>query len=1174
MVTRVPGVCPLFHQLKPILLDHRHHTLPQRLHLYDVGVLSSLNYGIKVIGLSRKGSLQYHSLILGHWRAIARSPRHITRESNAALALRLQRQLPILAFASLHRTWRGQLLLRQEEATPHDVIRHVPIPAPWSIDPALRTHDTELGDAATQPALDASLQVESACLACPTCSRGFKDMSALKIHCTKLGHSFPDNLQFTRRFDMARDALEGLPQCKHCCAPFAVWRTLKDHINLGRCPELSKITNDQEVAVEGCPVAQKPQVVYLVQARSFSSLLNDRTLLYTITHVCVICCRWCASNVSLSNHYQRNHLDIHKAASTHQPMIRAHAALLDNARQCSLCLSVVKNIKRHKCSVIQQMAVLHEVINVKPSSLLSNSAANAEQTAPHKCDICGTTCKTALGLRQHKARARNCKPPVTQVTQKHCCTIGDCIRSYSSLKALKRHQHSAHGHLAQTSHIMPHGNRTLDQFFLGKTQLRDSQRPRRHCDIPKSLLELVEAEVRCHSHLLWRLDWIYAVLRPSLDQEPVLHKLLGMKYTNGHPPMKFLHHHATEMKLRQLLLCTHTCEPNTWLLLLHNFYCIIGRDCAFHICLECVARPCLLSRKLADDSRGCLGSADPWLTLLLLEPHFFHHGWPKLRTRRDGRHEPSLSGFVGQTSSFADAVHRQTQKCPGAALCSRRVARHIASRSGKTYTPPGTDALCSFFGLCHDDFHRNGGRISSAIFGRHSPAVEKGACCRHGESAIEASPSHHDDEGAQITNLTGPRQCSIRQHPTSAPQKGLSHREWQLGLPHLGSCRQVPSTQRRRSTYSCPAGRSSQNSDRLHGAPGHHQISKSEVASEPTGASHSVEAHDHLAASSWQCALRGDAEAGPKRQHPTHLDERETSHRRSITTDDKGGPTSSHTNGQEPGQREILLRLKYQLQQAQLTNRNAWCWLNSLYLSFGIMWVDWALDGAPPAPIPVCFTDLLLGKTSHVLCLPRHLDLTLFENSLADACQAQQDVGEGLDAWLSIVNSSTYDSSWLLRSNLGVLDSGGHLSPLQLHLPRSAVRKRGLQSLIRNWSNDTRGRQALVHVPQHICLQILRFHHTYARREDMIFWDRHRVVTLPIFSNVHRSEVKWRSYMLRSGIIHQGDSAHSGHYRAVYFDKNGSIHAWNDYKAMAEIGDEEFIQRHLCYFWLSLIQTS
>ena len=85
-----------FKRLQPVLGDRRTLTLQQRLAVYDTCVSSTLTYATLAAGPGRADLLRIHAVVIRHLRHMARSPRHVTHESNLALCDRLGRSLPLL----------------------------------------------------------------------------------------------------------------------------------------------------------------------------------------------------------------------------------------------------------------------------------------------------------------------------------------------------------------------------------------------------------------------------------------------------------------------------------------------------------------------------------------------------------------------------------------------------------------------------------------------------------------------------------------------------------------------------------------------------------------------------------------------------------------------------------------------------------------------------------------------------------------------------------------------------------------------------------------------------------------------------------------------------------------------------------------------------------------------
>ena len=78
------------HRLGTILHSSRALSIRQRVRLHLICIRPSLNYGLHAMGLATSIVRKVEVLEMQHLRAIAKSPVHITRESNACLLQRLK----------------------------------------------------------------------------------------------------------------------------------------------------------------------------------------------------------------------------------------------------------------------------------------------------------------------------------------------------------------------------------------------------------------------------------------------------------------------------------------------------------------------------------------------------------------------------------------------------------------------------------------------------------------------------------------------------------------------------------------------------------------------------------------------------------------------------------------------------------------------------------------------------------------------------------------------------------------------------------------------------------------------------------------------------------------------------------------------------------------------------
>ena len=81
-------------RLRSVLHAYRTLTVTHRVRLWRATVWPCLAYGLEVCGLSEAHHAQIQTLTMRHLRGIARSPAHLTHESDSALAQRLGVSLP------------------------------------------------------------------------------------------------------------------------------------------------------------------------------------------------------------------------------------------------------------------------------------------------------------------------------------------------------------------------------------------------------------------------------------------------------------------------------------------------------------------------------------------------------------------------------------------------------------------------------------------------------------------------------------------------------------------------------------------------------------------------------------------------------------------------------------------------------------------------------------------------------------------------------------------------------------------------------------------------------------------------------------------------------------------------------------------------------------------------
>ena len=218
-------------RLSKFLFSRKGLSLKHRVRMYITCVRSSLLYGISGVGITKKGLLEMRRFEIKHLRAIAKSPRHLSHESNADLYERLGIKECGEALKHLMQN-RIESLERQSIVYPGkaDIIL-------WPKEKLnqLMEHQTSLNS----QEVDATFGTE---VQCPQCQVLVSSLSALKTHfATKHGVSLIAaeslTLQSQRSIDIAEHSVDGAPVCRHCRHSFRKWQSFRKHIAT-HCPVL------------------------------------------------------------------------------------------------------------------------------------------------------------------------------------------------------------------------------------------------------------------------------------------------------------------------------------------------------------------------------------------------------------------------------------------------------------------------------------------------------------------------------------------------------------------------------------------------------------------------------------------------------------------------------------------------------------------------------------------------------------------------------------------------------------------------------------------------------------------------------------------------------------------------------------------------------------------------
>ena len=224
-----------FHRLHKFL----HSTavpLRKRVLLWLSTVWSIIQYGLTAVGLDEQAAQRLEAQVFRQLRIVARSPGHVTHESNTQLLKRLGLLHPMdmLSKQCSQRVDRCKSNLQQ--------VQPATVQQWWNL---LRSDFQALSTASTQTnhLKEITLQV-SFTHRCPHCPQAFPTFHALSVH---LGKQHPDcqpkkpsnpTLKNRRKDEYRAHSLQGMPQCKHCLRKFHAWPQFMGHVDQLACSGL------------------------------------------------------------------------------------------------------------------------------------------------------------------------------------------------------------------------------------------------------------------------------------------------------------------------------------------------------------------------------------------------------------------------------------------------------------------------------------------------------------------------------------------------------------------------------------------------------------------------------------------------------------------------------------------------------------------------------------------------------------------------------------------------------------------------------------------------------------------------------------------------------------------------------------------------------------------------
>ena len=348
-------------------------SLALKLRLFHSMIIPVYAYGLSGAGLSEKGSLLLKKDVIRCLRRIARSPVHITLESNERLMRRLRAQDPVFRIqVSCCQLLRRMFLtlsvqVCSSSTLEHSITVHKKLATSWwktMLAGLLRCFPNLRADASFQQLLSLlsstpkdrlcykvlsqqdvqeasppkdSLQVIDARYVCSGCQRSFTSYQHLRSH---QHHNRCAWERIVATYEPSIDNHTQDPVCAWCHRSFLWWSGLRSHIERGQCPHMA-LRRQHLLDLAGRPA---PLPKHHVDA--------------DLSCHCVLCGRWIKLTRSLSSHLSRAHPQEYALGKARYK--KADLSNIDVRHSCPYCHSKMDradNMRTHvrsNCMVLLQ----------------------------------------------------------------------------------------------------------------------------------------------------------------------------------------------------------------------------------------------------------------------------------------------------------------------------------------------------------------------------------------------------------------------------------------------------------------------------------------------------------------------------------------------------------------------------------------------------------------------------------------------------------------------------------------------------------------------------------------------------------------------------------------------------------------------------------------------------
>ena len=216
------------------LLKHQSIPLRKRVLLWQSCVWSVATYGLTAVGLDQRSAQSFCAGVMRQLRLVARSPAHVSHETNEQLLDRLSLIDPLK---------RLQKQCAQRVDQSRRAVGHLQPPRVhqwWSLlNMGFSLHHSTTAGLGVLTEVTQILRIRSSC---QICGQSFPSKHALKVHIGKMHPEAqprhePNPTIKNRRVDEYRKfAKGGRPQCRFCLKRFYGWPQFMGHFSQNACP--------------------------------------------------------------------------------------------------------------------------------------------------------------------------------------------------------------------------------------------------------------------------------------------------------------------------------------------------------------------------------------------------------------------------------------------------------------------------------------------------------------------------------------------------------------------------------------------------------------------------------------------------------------------------------------------------------------------------------------------------------------------------------------------------------------------------------------------------------------------------------------------------------------------------------------------------------------------------